>query len=200
MAVFITGAGTPPSYTLLDFIQSSGTQYIRTGITFNASEKNSYRMTIDAEFYDVSLGLVGCASYLSYYVGSMNGLIYYSTSYSDSNTGLTYSVGTRLQFDLDNPSNSIKIISNGTQIYSAMTTTSSQASGAKELYLFGYNANDAGAPMLSAMRIYSAKIYKNGTMLRDFIPCINPQGELGMFDSVSRTFFGNAGSGSFTGG
>lgn len=43
--------------------------------------------------------------------------------------------------------------------------------------------------------IYYCQIYKNGILVRDFVPCSNPQGESGMFDFVSNTFFGNAGTG-----
>ncbi len=44
------------------------------------------------------------------------------------------------------------------------------------------------------------KIYNGDTLLFDGIPCINPSNEVGMFDTVSQTFFGNQGSGSFVAG
>lgn len=43
--------------------------------------------------------------------------------------------------------------------------------------------------------IYYCQIYKDGILVRDFVPCSNPLGESGMFDFVSNTFFGNAGTG-----
>ena len=36
--------------------------------------------------------------------------------------------------------------------------------------------------------------------MRDFIPCVNPNGEVGMFDKVTGGFFGNSGTGSFVAG
>ena len=35
--------------------------------------------------------------------------------------------------------------------------------------------------------------------VRDFVPCINASGEIGLFDLVNRQFYGNAGTGTFTG-
>ena len=52
------------------------------------------------------------------------------------------------------------------------------------------------------IRIYSCKIWENGSLIRDFIPVIKNETEYGMYDLVGRTFYGNAnptGSGSFSG-
>lgn len=46
-------------------------------------------------------------------------------------------------------------------------------------------------------RFKSCQIYDNGILVRDFIPCINPDGEAGMWDKVENKFYGNAGSGEF---
>lgn len=34
----------------------------------------------------------------------------------------------------------------------------------------------------------------------DLVPCINPNNEVGMYDMVNGSFYGNSGSGSFTAG
>jgi hypothetical protein len=47
------------------------------------------------------------------------------------------------------------------------------------------------------VKIYSCKIYDNGTLVRDFIPCLNPDGEAGMYDFVNETFRGASGTGDF---
>lgn len=48
--------------------------------------------------------------------------------------------------------------------------------------------------------IYSCQIYDNGTLVRDYVPCINPSGEVGLYDLVGGKFYGNAGSGVFVTG
>lgn len=50
-------------------------------------------------------------------------------------------------------------------------------------------------------KLYSAQIYFNGTTLtRDFVPCINPSGAVGLYDLVGSKFYGNAGTGVLSAG
>lgn len=50
-------------------------------------------------------------------------------------------------------------------------------------------------------RIYYCKLWNNGTLARDFIPAKRKSDNvLGLYDKVSKTFFTNAGTGTFTGG
>ncbi|MBR6010493.1 MAG: hypothetical protein IKP35_03730, partial [Alphaproteobacteria bacterium] len=50
----------------------------------------------------------------------------------------------------------------------------------------------------ATIRIYSAKLYDNGQLVRDFIPVRrNIDGVLGMYDKVTETLYTNAGSGNF---
>ncbi|MBQ4353596.1 MAG: discoidin domain-containing protein [Clostridia bacterium] len=50
------------------------------------------------------------------------------------------------------------------------------------------------------MRMYSCQIYDNGTLVRDFVPCVDYSGEVGMYDLVSAVFYGSSGTGAFTAG
>ena len=43
------------------------------------------------------------------------------------------------------------------------------------------------------------QIYDNDILVRDFVPCINAEGEYGLYDFVNSQFYGNVGTGSFTG-
>lgn len=49
------------------------------------------------------------------------------------------------------------------------------------------------------MTLYSCKIYDNGTLARDYIPCVSPDGEYGLYDMVEEKFYSNQGTGQFTG-
>lgn len=50
-------------------------------------------------------------------------------------------------------------------------------------------------------RIYSCKLKQNNTLVRDFIPVKDTINNVyGMWDRVTETFYGNAGTGAFTGG
>ena len=41
------------------------------------------------------------------------------------------------------------------------------------------------------MELYSCKIYDSNILVRDFIPCVSPDGEVGMYDLVNNKFHGN---------
>ena len=46
-------------------------------------------------------------------------------------------------------------------------------------------------------RIYACKIYDNDKLVRDYLPCLNNDGEAGLFDKVQNKFYGNVGGGVF---
>lgn len=56
--------------------------------------------------------------------------------------------------------------------------------------------NDAGG----TIRIYSCQLYENGTLVRDYVPCVSPSGKVGLYDKVTKRFFGNSGTGSLVAG
>lgn len=67
------------------------------------------------------------------------------------------------------------------------------------LHLLAVNtAGTSEKPM--AAKLYSCQIYDGDTLVRDFISCINPDGEAGLYDCVNSVFYASAGSGAFTAG
>ena len=52
----------------------------------------------------------------------------------------------------------------------------------------------------ASMKLYSCKIYNNGTLVRDFVPAKNSSGTIGLYDTVNGACYTNAGSGTFTAG
>jgi hypothetical protein len=67
------------------------------------------------------------------------------------------------------------------------------------MYLFALNVAGVAADITSS-RCYSCKIYDNGILVRDFVPCKNTAGEVGLFDLVGNKFYGNNGAGNFIAG
>ena len=50
------------------------------------------------------------------------------------------------------------------------------------------------------MVLYYCQIYNGNTIVRNYIPCINPDGEIGLYDLANSKFYTNAGTGVFTAG
>ena len=44
------------------------------------------------------------------------------------------------------------------------------------------------------------QIYNNGVLVRDLVPCKDPDGNIGMYDTLNAVFYGNAGTGEFVAG
>lgn len=82
-------------------------------------------------------------------------------------------------------------------------TTSTHATKGK-IYIFAnHNSSSGGAAAIQnigGMRLYAFKMYDNGVLVRDFIPCKNKAGTIGLLDRVHNTFYTNPGSGVFTAG
>ena len=180
----------PSGYRKLEYIQSSGTQYINS--KFKANQDT--RVVIDFEYIsgDVVFGAYDAAGANGFglQAASNKWYTYYGTSSAYSSTAVVANI--RLVADVNKNVSTL----NGAVL---RTATANTFSGANPLIIFGiYNASAPG--FLTALKIYSCQIYDNGTLVRDFIPCKNASGVIGLWDDVNSAFYQNAGSGTFTAG
>lgn len=188
-------AAVPSGYTQLEYIESSGSQYIDTGIY----PSQNTRVVADMEyvsFSDPSCGLFGSSSGS----GSTYEVYYYKGNYTFAfGTNFTASggspVGQRMSIDVSSSGGSFDV---GGTVYD-VSPSASTFSVSNSLYIHGLNRGSSVA-FPSSTRTYSFKIYDNGSLVRDFIPVKNSSGEIGLFDNVTSSFYGNVGSGSFAAG
>lgn len=67
-----------------------------------------------------------------------------------------------------------------------------------ELPIMAFN-NNGSIIFIMIGRLYYYKLYENGTLVRDFVPCYRiADGEIGLYDLVNDVFYTNQGSGTFT--
>lgn len=190
---FVLGSKLPSGYTELEYIQSSGTQYIDTGFKPNQDTRvvTKFDMTqTDTAWrklwgsgsgsYDLDFALWndGTTKLQSYYGTKTNNTVPI-TSMSlnvDANKNIWKYSGETITFDKNN----------FTCVYS--------------MYVFNVNKDDHPEYLPGMMKLYLFKIYDNDVLVRDFIPCKNPSGTVGLYDSVNNQFYQNAGSGTFIAG
>ena len=73
-------------------------------------------------------------------------------------------------------------------------------------YVFSINNNGSALNISQAnltMKLYSLKIWDDGTLVRDFIPCVTEDGEAGLYDitpGAEKKFYANDGTGTFEAG
>lgn len=180
----------PEGYTKLAYIESTGTQCINTGFKPNQDT----RLVLDAQFTSSanSQFMFGCrtSSYtVNYSLLISSGAL--RSSYGSSNVSASGLVLAD-RYAIDKNKNICTL--NGTAITNAESTFQS------ELELFLCACNQGGtASYFGSMKVWECQIYDNGNLVRNFIPCMNSSGEVGLYDLVNGTFYGNAGTGTFYG-
>ena len=181
----------PSGYTKLDYIESSGTQYINTGFKPNQNT----RCVIDIEnlssaqaaFFGARASQTA-ASFTYFSLTATTGRSDYGSS--KQSMSFTNTVG---RYTVDQNKN--VCTANGV----TATGTANTFQLTNNLYLMAVNQADA-AIQNAKLKLYSAKVYDNGTLVRDFIPCKNASGAIGLWDNVNSVFYANAGTGTFSTG
>jgi len=191
-----------PELDFIDYLQSSGTQYIDTGFVV-ANNANPRRIVIDymplavsSTYYNyrVSGAYNGTTRVLSLYGASSDGR--FGVGAGDIQLGVSFNANTRYLVDLTAGNGSITGTINGVDI-GTKTYTNYNYAGSYPMFLFAMNQLGT-AVNLSSIKLYSCKIYDNGVLLRDLRPAKRRiDNALGLWDSVCCTLFFNAGSGTF---
>lgn len=187
-------------YIPLAYIESTGTQYIDTGI------KPSDDMVFEIEYQvmeDIGSGrkLFGCevggsSMFNAFKVKKASAAIRAFAGNGAGENGVVTAINTNADQKTE-----LKVeIKDGKYTVSVDDVSYPQADAngtAPDLniYLFAVNRLRGGTTFADApisARIYSCKIYKSGALVGDFRPCIAPDGKVGMYDAVTKQFYGNA--------
>ena len=188
---FVSGQTLPSDYIQLEYIQSSGSQYIDTGFKPNQDTKIS--ITVDFPLSGTTWLYGSRTSAGSNSLGFLcEGNSKYRFDYASSTNELaTKPTG---KFTIDSDKNKCYI--NGELVFTATYTTFASP---VNMYIFNNNNNGSLSGGSSA-KLYNCSIYDNGVLIRNFIPCKNESGTVGLYDSVNNQFYQNAGSGTFVAG
>lgn len=179
----------------LEYIESTGTQYIDTGVI----GKTGLEIEIDFEFTEI-----GTASQIP--VGSMkasSNRIYPLSSGNYVGYGeyvklpMTAAANERYDIYCKLYAGEQTVTVNGTAIYAGLDAATYD-SGCSIL-LFAAS-NDGIASYHAKTRTRSCKIRENGVLVRDYVPCRQPSGVVCMYDRVSGEYCCNKGAGKFIAG
>lgn len=182
----------PPEYTKLEYIKSSGSQYINTGFTPTSNTKIIMYASVDSHpsngsYFGARSSNSGTDSG-SYCVLILTGGTVRSDFYGDSKSLGDIPIGKQKLLKNKNETS----LSEASVIHPMVEKES-----AYPLYLFCINTSGT-ASVFGYISVYSCKIYDNNIIVRDYIPCISPDGEVGMYDLAESKFYKNNGTGNFT--
>lgn len=177
---------SPNGFTLLEYIQSSGTQYIDTGLTMEKS--TTMRMEISAQ-------LTSNDNW-----AGVNGYMQYQAKLGAGHKGL-------FVVDYNGSTHIENVYFDGTVKYTQDWSSSYSESNNKVAVIGMGNKNNTWWTDTSANKNaqigkwYYIKVYNAGTLVRDFVPVKrNSDNAIGLYDLVQCKFYANAGTGNFTAG
>lgn len=189
--------GLPAGYTELEYIASDGTQYINTW--FYPTPKTRVLMDVElpeysASMYPFGMRIESSATSLEQllvgYLAANRLRYYYSGSYKNLNVP---DLPGRITLDANK-----NVFTAGT-VSVTMPETTFTGGMSCPLFLFAFNSVGRASGYLTG-KMYSCKIYDDNVLKMDFIPCKNPSGVVGLYDVVTRNFFGSFWTGDFTPG
>lgn len=174
----------PSGYTRLEYIESTGTQYISTGITPTENTK------VVIEFNSSSSSGVVFGQDSGYKV---NAFMFAMTVVVFDSTKKNISISANAKHTVQVAPKAFKVDNGSSQYIYA-----NKVKAAYPMFLFGNNRNGKFSEGV-AMKLYSFKVYENNVLIADYIPC--KQGNaVGLYDDVAGAMNLPLGTGDFTAG
>ena len=175
-------------YQEVEYLESTGTQYIDTGYFPNNNTKVDIKfMALDNP--EGAIPLFGARtnadkkSFTVFYRTSTIGRIDFG-SYSDSNPTIKFNKDTVHTFVKDKEKNYL----DGKYINS---NNSAEFSCDYTMYINNINTSESSFSRLFNSRLYYTKIYDNDLLVRNFVPVVRNDGKTGMLDlaNISKNLF-----------
>ena len=167
------------SYTLLDSIESNGQQYIDTGLTPSQVDKIEVR----ARSTVADRAILGCGTSnsstdrlqayadVTYYSSRLDGTVVMSSVPNTSTVTIV--------LDIVNQ----KVTFNGTEVACSYTGSFVE----RTIYLFARNTEGTDNNKYFSGKIYSCTMWKNGEVVRNYLPAKDANNNYCMYESVTNT-------------
>lgn len=187
--------GLPAGYQEVEYIESTGTQYIDTGVYPNNLTDVECKFMYNQLTGNTASSVFGVrdsdGTVKQFLMSVSSGTLWIVNGLNNTNiSGITPLVNTEYILRITPR----KAYWNGTEILNMNKSIANCPN--YSMFMFGRNTRSGFANQFSG-KIYYLKIYEAGVLVRNFIPCKNPSNVIGMYDTVNDVFYTNAGSGEF---
>ena len=196
----------PSGYTEVEYIKNTGASYIDSQYACPLNGfKAKCKISEDEKksFYQWFCGVIDNG-------GNGAGECAFGDSWGDKKWRTGFNGAAAVASDFFNLNQAYELdvtIIRGEQKLYADNVLKCSAAGTGNAYagsIFIFTENYRGSPRSDSFwfgKCYHLQLYTpDGVLVRDFVPCINPSNQVGMYDLVTNQFFGNSGSGSFIAG
>ena len=192
-------------YLGVEYIESTGTQYVQIGEDF---DYNTTHLYIDYQYTNVTYSsnyIQGAVYSISSYNRPYSDMLWsafgsagygsYSYSYGSSNTTSLSEKATLSRCKLERNLKGLFL----NDVQQDVPTYTPKGNSTTNITLFALNyGNNESIRMLSKMRIYGFKLGNNQGYKYDLVPCIRKIDNVaGMYDVINKKFYANAGTGNF---
>lgn len=184
--------GLPEGYKQILYIESTGTQYIDTGLI---ADENT-RVVIDFQLTDKSASFIFGARksvFLNAFAFNISGDNFVS-SYGNSQN-VTIAPADLNRHVVDKNKETVYFDNSPTSL-----TTTGDVAYTTNLELFASSDADTSGVKPCKAKVYSCKIYSNDVLVRYFIPCINLSGKACLYDIINYVPYLNQGTDDFLAG
>lgn len=189
----------PPEYQQVEYLQSSGTQLIDLGVKWSYNISTITICEMLSSNSSPALGCVGARNSTSVVWGNYNAV---TTNFAcfGNKVNITFS-----QNMVDGAFHSWKTDNSGFYLDDVQKADLSGSNSAlvsnDNICLFGRYDGNGNVERTGDWRIKSHQTYNNGVLVQNLIPASRrADGTLGMYDTVTDTFFLNVGTGTFRAG
>ena len=187
----------PEGYTEIEYIETTGTQYIDTGfspnqdtrVVMDADVANSKSLAFPAVFATDSSSSNKAKFVLMLYNDQAGFHDHYNGQVINSSSLDMYG---RHIFEKNK---------NITLLDDKTVSTFTYSAFQSDITLSLFSSIDSGTRQYYAkVKMYSCQVYDNDVLIRDFVPCKNVSDTVGLYDTVNAKVYPNNGSGTFTAG
>ena len=193
--------GVPSGYTCLEYIQSSGTQYIDTGVVFDSGSlkfETDVYVTANITSEEDFIGNFTGSTLTAGFVGGFAGVTFLYSSSPNINVPRIKQNSWQKYIGEFTNSNQMILTYDGTTV----SATRTKQHNSSPIVLF--RGSESYKPA-AHIRLGIVSIYLNNTMVRNFVPAKrNSDGAIGMYDltnlNPATAFYTNSGTGTFTAG
>lgn len=190
-------------YTEIEYIETTGTQYIDTGMTgdLDTSYEIEASTSVTTDGFMVLFGsrLSASSRVISTLVNPKTNIVNDFGDYTSTRQSYPITSNVRYRTFNSKSERSVYDYESG-DIDTVTTKYTSEFETPTNLYI-GYKSSGFTESMTNFQgRIYSCKIWQNDVLMRDYIPVLDNEGVACLYERVSGEFYYNQGTGDFIAG
>lgn len=200
----------PVGFTPLEYIESTGAQYINSGYTAD----HNTRIVVEYAFTNVSTKQQRIFGYQTgsglWYSTYLNGAGRAGTAYQDGSgqwwqigsNDVYYAANTKYRMDYNGLEKMVTIYNADGSIFAERDMSNASATKACDgsMIILANQDTSSAVNNYAYAKLYSFQMYDVNGIVRDFVPCKTIDNKVGLYDKVTKKFYPSATATAFTAG